>query len=54
MISSPIRSWESIAARLKKLIPATGEKEANYMVGEYKMAFGRDWEIWKQPSTEEN
>ena len=32
---------------------ATGEAEANYLVGEYRMAFGSEWVIWKELSTEE-
>lgn len=25
---------------------ASSEREANYLVGEYRMAFGKDWTIW--------
>ena len=40
--------------KVEEVDTATGVQEADYMVGEYTMAFGRDWGIWKQPSTEEN
>jgi hypothetical protein len=40
--------------KVEEVDTATGERDADYLVGEYRLAFGRDWEIWKQTSTEEN
>ena len=39
--------------KTEQLDTATGEAEANYLVGEYRMAFGSEWVIWKELSIEE-
>lgn len=42
-----IRIW----GRYKKNAPevideASSQKDADYLVGEYRMAYGRDWIVW--------
>jgi hypothetical protein len=34
----------------EKVDTAHSEKSANYLLGEYRLAFGRDWELWIQPA----
>jgi len=33
----------------EELDTATGQDQADYLVGEYQLAFGRDWLIWSRP-----
>lgn len=29
---------------------ATSKDEADYLISEYRMAYGRDWKIWAEPA----
>jgi len=31
---------------VEKIDQASSQKDADYLAGEYRMAFGRDWKIW--------
>jgi len=33
-------------APAEEIDEAADEKEANYLIGEYRMAYGRDWHVW--------
>jgi hypothetical protein len=41
-----ITIWGRSKAGKEKIDQASNKKEANYLVGEYQMAYGKGWTIW--------
>lgn len=38
--------WGKYRGEIERIDQASNEKEAQYLVGEYRLAFGKDWKIW--------
>ena len=38
--------WGEYEGKKEKIDRAKTEHEANYLVGEYRLAFGKGWKIW--------
>lgn len=43
---SEVRIWGKYRNNPPEVIDTTTKKEAAYLVGEYRMAFGKDWVVW--------
>lgn len=41
-----INVWGKYCGKVEKLDSANSQRSADYLVGEYRMAFGHDWTIW--------
>ena len=41
-----ISIWGRYQGKIEKLDSATSPRDAAYLVGEYRMAFGHGWQIW--------
>ena len=49
-----ISIWGRLGTRAPERIDgASNVKEANYLVGEYRLAFGQGWKIWSGPKINE-
>lgn len=42
-----IKIWGRYRGRTEELDTAPNEKEADYLVREYRMAYGAEWLVWK-------
>jgi len=41
-----ISIWGKYQGKAEVIDRASSKREASYLAGEYRMAFGRDWTIW--------
>jgi hypothetical protein len=41
-----ISIWGRHHGRTEKVDSATNQRDAAYLVGEYQMAYGREWTVW--------
>ena len=41
-----ISIWGRHHGRTEKIDSATSPRDAAYLVGEYQMAYGREWSVW--------
>lgn len=41
-----ISIWGRYRGNVEKIDSASSKSSADYLVGEYRMAFGKEWEIW--------
>lgn len=41
-----IKIWGRYQNNDPEVIDQTGRKDIDYLLGEYRLAFGRDWKLW--------
>lgn len=48
-----ISIWGKYRGKVEKIDSATSQRSADYLAGEYRMAFGRDWTVWAGKKSDE-
>ena len=48
MASKEFKIMGKYQGKTEEIDTAEDEQNADYLVGEYRMAFGSDWQVWKK------
>ena len=48
-----ITIWGKYRGKVEKIDSASTPREAQYLAGEYALAYGRDWQVWAGRRDEE-
>lgn len=48
-----MKIWGRLKGREPEVVDECSKKEVSYLLGEYRMAFGKDWVLWAGLKREE-